>query len=167
MRCHVFLDEEGESRVVKKRDGKDGKGKKDGKDEFDRFDFEARIVPTPVTLFRYSALTFNSHRIHYDYDYCRNVEGLAGPLVHGPMTATHLVNEASRHIPSTHILSSFNYKALSPWIVNVPGLVRGRVEMVDDDKDTGKRVCNVKVWVCREDDGVLMMEGVAVAVPVV
>jgi len=46
--------------------------------------------PTSTTLFRYSALTFNGHRIHYDVDYCREVEGYANLVVHGPLNATLL-----------------------------------------------------------------------------
>jgi 3-methylfumaryl-CoA hydratase len=45
----------------------------------------------PVQLFRYSALTFNSHRIHYDVDFCRNEEGYDGLIIHGPLTATMLM----------------------------------------------------------------------------
>ena len=48
------------------------------------------IVPDDVLLFRYSALTFNGHRIHYDLDYCRHVEGYDGLVVHGPLLATVL-----------------------------------------------------------------------------
>jgi acyl dehydratase len=47
-------------------------------------------VPTSTQLFRYSALTFNGHRIHYDLDYCRNVEGYDHLVVHGPLSATLL-----------------------------------------------------------------------------
>ena len=55
----------------------------------------ATIEPTPTLLFRYSALTFNTHRIHYDRDYCINVEGYPGLVVHGPLQATLLAGEAS------------------------------------------------------------------------
>ena len=48
------------------------------------------ITPDERTLFRYSALTFNTHRIHYDTPYTRDVEGYPGLLVHGPLTATYL-----------------------------------------------------------------------------
>ena len=46
------------------------------------------VVPDPVLLFRYSALTGNGHRIHYDADYVRDVEGYPGLIVHGPLQAT-------------------------------------------------------------------------------
>ena len=61
----------------------------------------ARTVrPDPVLLFRYSALTRNGHRIHYDADYVRNVEGYPGLIVHGPLQATWLcalAGEGVRH----------------------------------------------------------------------
>jgi 3-methylfumaryl-CoA hydratase len=53
-------------------------------------------TPDSVQLFRYSALTFNGHRIHYDADYCRNVEGYPNLVVHGPLTATLLAGLAQR-----------------------------------------------------------------------
>ena len=48
------------------------------------------VLPDPVLLFRYSALTGNGHRIHYDIDYVRSVEGYPGLIVHGPLQATWL-----------------------------------------------------------------------------
>lgn len=50
----------------------------------------ATVRPDPVLLFRYSALTGNGHRIHYDLDYVRDVEGYPGLIVHGPLQATWL-----------------------------------------------------------------------------
>lgn len=51
---------------------------------------QAEVVPDPVVLFRYSALTGNGHRIHYDMDYVRDIEGYPGLVVHGPLQATWL-----------------------------------------------------------------------------
>lgn len=58
--------------------------------------FHERIQPTPALLFRYSALTFNSHRIHYDLPYAREAEGYPGLVVHGPLQATLLAQFAER-----------------------------------------------------------------------
>lgn len=55
------------------------------------------FVPDPVLLFRFSALTFNGHRIHYDRDYAREVEGYPGLVVHGPLVATLLMDHYLRH----------------------------------------------------------------------
>ena len=62
-------------------------------------------------LFRYSALTFNGHRIHYDIDYCRDVEGYPGLIVHGPLLAQRLVDLARDTLGSLH---EFTFRAVSP-----------------------------------------------------
>ncbi|RZJ16456.1 MAG: acyl-CoA dehydrogenase, partial [Haliea sp.] len=59
-------------------------------------EFSREIVPDPVLLFRYSALTFNGHRIHYDRPYATEVEGYAGLIVHGPLIATLLLDQLRR-----------------------------------------------------------------------
>lgn len=66
-----------------------------------------------VLLFRYSALTFNGHRIHYDVDYCRVVEGYPGLVFHGPLTATLLADLALRH-GKGRALKSFAFRAVQP-----------------------------------------------------
>lgn len=65
----------------------------------------------PVDLFRYSALTFNGHRIHYDIDYCREVEGYTGLVVHGPLMAQFLIDMARRHLGR---LRQFSFRARAP-----------------------------------------------------
>ena len=72
-----------------------------------------RVVPDPVLLFRYSALTFNGHRIHYDRSYVTEVEGYPGLIVHGPLIATLLVDEAQRHRPGL-VVRRFSFKAMQP-----------------------------------------------------
>ncbi len=71
------------------------------------------IEPDPVLLFRYSALTFNGHRIHYDRSYATGVEGYAGLIVHGPLVATLLVDLLRRELPAC-ALRSFSFRAVSP-----------------------------------------------------
>lgn len=73
------------------------------------------VTPTSTTLFRYSALTFNGHRIHYDLDYCRNVEGYANLVIHGPLVATLLANFAQAS--SGRTVREFNYRGLSPALL--------------------------------------------------
>ncbi len=71
------------------------------------------VVPVAfdsTLLFRYSALTFNGHRIHYDLDYARDVEGYAGLVVHGPLLAQLLMLEAARQGP----LARFEFRATAP-----------------------------------------------------
>ena len=67
----------------------------------------------PTLLFRYSALTFNGHRIHYDADYAREVEGYAGLVVHGPLHAHLLMDMAQAQLGA---LRNFQYRATSPVI---------------------------------------------------
>jgi 3-methylfumaryl-CoA hydratase len=64
-------------------------------------------------LFRYSALTFNAHRIHYDRDYCRQVEAYPGLVVHGPLLATLLLDHALRFDPAMRPLN-FSFRAQLP-----------------------------------------------------
>jgi 3-methylfumaryl-CoA hydratase len=74
-----------------------------------------RIEPDTTLLFRYSALTFNGHRIHYDLDYCRKVEGYANLVIHGPLVATLLAGFAQEMAGKP--LRRFEYRALKPAIL--------------------------------------------------
>jgi 3-methylfumaryl-CoA hydratase len=71
------------------------------------------IHPDPVLLFRYSAVTFNSHRIHYDHPYVTQVEGYPGLVVHGPLIATLLVDLLRRNLPQA-ALRRYAFRALKP-----------------------------------------------------
>lgn len=71
------------------------------------------ITPTPVLLFRFSALTMNSHRIHYDRQYVTEVEKYPGLLVHGPLTFTLLLDLFRQEMPDTP-LKGFSVRAVSP-----------------------------------------------------
>ena len=75
--------------------------------------WQREIVPDDVLLFRYSALTFNGHRIHYDRRYVTEVEGYPGLIVHGPLIATLLLDLVRRHAPGADI-ASFRFKAVRP-----------------------------------------------------
>ncbi|MDO9271883.1 MAG: MaoC family dehydratase N-terminal domain-containing protein [Rugosibacter sp.] len=71
------------------------------------------IVPDPVLLFRYSALTFIGHRIHYDYPYTTEVEGYPGLVVHGPLQATLLLDLLRRELPQC-VPQRFVFRAVNP-----------------------------------------------------
>lgn len=73
------------------------------------------LVPSEALLFRYSALTFNSHRIHYDLPYATEAEGYRGLVVHGPLTATLLLDLAQRHFGDNQ-LKKFDFRGTSPAI---------------------------------------------------
>jgi 3-methylfumaryl-CoA hydratase len=75
--------------------------------------WQREIVPDDVLLFRYSALTFNGHRIHYDRRYVTETEGYPGLIVHGPLIATLLVDLVRRQQPQAR-LKRFEFKAVRP-----------------------------------------------------
>jgi len=85
------------------------------------------LVPDPVLLFRYSALTFNAHRIHYDRDWCREREGYPGLVVHAPLTATLLLGLVRLRAPRARV-RRFSFRALRPLFDGLPFSVNGRRE---------------------------------------
>lgn len=85
------------------------------------------IHPDPVMLFRYSALTFNSHRIHYDRDYAVREEGYAGLVVQGPLTATLLLEQLLREQPEARV-ESYHFRGLMPLLDGEPFRLEGRCE---------------------------------------
>lgn len=83
------------------------------------------VVPTPPLLFRYSALTFNGHRIHYDHPYVTQVEGYPGLIVHGPLMATLLLDLVRREKPDA-TLTGFSFRGMSPVFDTAPFRVNGK-----------------------------------------
>jgi 3-methylfumaryl-CoA hydratase len=108
-----------------------------------------RIVPDDVLLFRYSALTFNSHRIHYDRRYVTEVEGYPGLVVHGPLLATLLLDLLRRERPAADV-RRFEFRALAPLFDIAPFDVCGTPE--EGDK--------VSLW-AQGIDGALAMRATA------
>ena len=86
--------------------------------------WQRAIVPDDVLLFRYSALTFNGHRIHYDRRYVTEVEGYPGLVVHGPLIATLLLDLLHRHVPGAD-LATFRFKAVRPTFDGQPLRING------------------------------------------
>lgn len=105
-----------------------------------------QIGPTETMLFRYSALTFNSHRIHYDRAYASNVEGYPNLVVHGPLVATLLVDLLRRNLPYVSI-ESFSFKAVSPTFLGSTFTVCGNPSV------DGK---SVELWSQNEGGGLTM-----------
>jgi 3-methylfumaryl-CoA hydratase len=85
------------------------------------------VNATPVLLARYSAVTFNGHRIHYDRDYCREVEQYPGLLVHGPLQASLLLRLAIRLRGGT-VPARFDFQGTAPLFDGAPFTVNGRRE---------------------------------------
>jgi 3-methylfumaryl-CoA hydratase len=83
------------------------------------------VTPEPVLLFRYSALTFNSHRIHYDRTWATQAEGYPGLVVHGPLTTTLLIDFARDRNPGKRI-TSYATQARAPLFDTAPFELRGR-----------------------------------------
>ena len=77
-----------------------------------------------MLLFRYSALIFNAHRIHYDRDYVTKEEGYPGLIVHGPLIATLLMDLVRRENPNAR-LARFDYRARGPIFDLGPFTVEG------------------------------------------
>jgi hydroxyacyl-ACP dehydratase HTD2-like protein with hotdog domain len=82
-------------------------------------DISLTYTPSTPLLFRYSALTFNAHKIHYDHPHSKSVEQQEGPLVHGPLTATLLIELAvTAGKEKGKCLVDFEYRAVSPIVVD-------------------------------------------------
>ena len=103
-----------------------------------------------MLLFRYSALTFNGHRIHYDRKYVTEVEGYPGLVVHGPLIATLLMDLLRRQMPAADV-ASFNFKAVRPTFDLHPLQVNGALQA------DGK---TVKLW-AQDHEGWLTMDATA------
>lgn len=89
--------------------------------------WSATVEPSSVMLFRYSAVTFNGHRIHYDLDYVTGQEGYPGLVVHGPLIATLMLQACMDAHPGCNV-ESFHYRGLRPLIAPTPFQVAGRRE---------------------------------------
>ena len=112
--------------------------------------WQREIVPDDVLLFRYSALTFNGHRIHYDRKYVTEVEGYPGLIVHGPLIATLLMDLVRRNAPQADV-ATFRFKAVRPTFDLNPLRVNGQVQA------DGK---TVKLW-AQDHEAWLTMDAVA------
>jgi 3-methylfumaryl-CoA hydratase len=108
------------------------------------------IVPDDVLLFRYSALTFNGHRIHYDRRYVTEVEGYPGLIVHGPLIATLLMDLLRRERPDASV-TRFEFRAVRPTFDLHPFSVQG--EPAADGK-------SVRLW-AQDQEGWLTMDATA------
>ena len=102
---------------------------------FDPSDWAAHrsLVPDARLLFRYSALTFNTHRIHYDAPYAREVERYRGLVVHGPLIASLLLQLAAREL-GDNAIASFEFRGVSPAIADEELHLAIRPESAGDHK---------------------------------
>ncbi|KAI9282356.1 hypothetical protein BY458DRAFT_537791 [Sporodiniella umbellata] len=114
-------------------------------------DFSSSLVPSSILLFRYSALTFNSHKIHYDHVYATEIEKHPACLVHGPLSGTLLLELLRNHKLSKEQLDSFEYRCLAPLYVNRQLNMWGR-KIPHSNK--------YEVWITN-DQGYLAVKGTA------
>ncbi|WP_245453596.1 hypothetical protein [Aminobacter sp. MSH1] len=112
--------------------------------------FAATATPDEVMLFRFSALTFNGHRIHYDHPYVVNTEGYAGLIVHGPLIAMLLARMAELH--GAAALRRFSFRSMSPFTLG--GALSLNMSGPDEDgchslwaaADTDRLVMQAEAW---------------------
>ena len=135
---------------------RDGTGKFEGQNNLRApkiKDWSQNINPDPILLFRYSALTFNSHRIHYDRDYTQNVEGYPDLLVHAPLTATLLLNLIRKEMPAAEV-NEINLRATAPIFVNQPFSINGTIT------NEGKEA---ELWAMTKDGNLAMTADILLA----
>ncbi|MEJ8826417.1 acyl-CoA dehydrogenase [Variovorax humicola] len=106
--------------------------------------------PDEPLLFRYSALTLNSHRIHYDHPYTTQVEGYAGLVVHGPLIATLLLEAAQQNNPGRAV-RGYSFRAVRPLMCGQLLRVRGHAAQADG---------SVTLW-AEDAQGALLMQATA------
>lgn len=116
--------------------------------------WQREIRPDPVLLFRYSALTFNGHRIHYDHPYATRVEGYPGLVVHGPLIATLLLELLRRELPAVTV-ARFAFRAVSPLFDIAPFHIYGAPD---------REGRTARLWAAG-DDGRLALEARAELAP--
>ena len=111
--------------------------------------WQREIVPDDVLLFRYSALTFNGHRIHYDQPYATEVEGYPGLIVPGPLLATLLLDLVRRNVPGAKV-TAFRFRAVRPTFDPHPFRVNGEPQADG----------TLRLW-AQDHDGFLTMDATA------
>lgn len=107
--------------------------------------FESIITPDPVLLYRFSALTYNGHRIHYDRTYAMNEEHYPALVVHGPLLVTLLLELQRNKLPDAQI-KDFKFRAVRPTFDTTPFKVQGKLD--------GK---SLSLWSV-DDEGALCMQ---------
>ncbi len=112
--------------------------------------WQREVTPDDVLLFRYSALTFNGHRIHYDRRYVTEVEGYPGLIVHGPLIASLLMDLLRRHAPDAWV-TRFEFKAVRPTFDLHPFRLNGQ---------PGADGKTIRLW-AQDHEGWLTMQATA------
>jgi 3-methylfumaryl-CoA hydratase len=121
----------------------------DSSDVGETWEWQRELLPDSRMLFRFSALTYNTHRIHYDREYASGVEGYPGLVVHGPLQAVALA-QLCRDVLKDRTIAAFRFRAVRPAFDGAPIQLRGRVsgentvELAAFD-DAGRRTVSASV----------------------
>ena len=130
--------------IVYRDISKSGGGSGYSKEIPERADLSEKIFMHPTILFRYSAIGFVGHRIHYDHPYTVNEENYPGLIVHGPLQATYLLRAAEKLMGKQ--VKSFTHKVMAPVFANSEYMVG--VDKMDDG--------SVSCWGATKEFGVTM-----------
>ncbi|GIR62965.1 MAG: hypothetical protein CM15mP67_10680 [Alphaproteobacteria bacterium] len=130
--------------IVYRDISKSGGGSGYSKDIPEKADLSEKIFMHPTILFRYSAIGFVGHRIHYDHPYTVNEENYPGLIVHGPLQATYLLRAAEKLMGKP--VKSFTHKVMAPVFANSEYMVG--VDKMDDG--------SVSCWGATKEFGVTM-----------
>ena len=108
------------------------------------WDISESLTPSPALLFRFSALTFNTHRIHYDHDYATEIEGYPALVVHGPLMASLLLRFANEHGQGRK-MHKFEFRGLAPAFCHqelflAANNIEGGLELATIGADGNKRM---------------------------
>lgn len=157
-RTHVFFPEKNEAKKDSTKKAKKPKGERVSEcyltpaDDLPKPVYTFKYTPSSPLLFRFSALTWNAHKIHYDKDWAKNVEGHPDLVVHGPLTAALLVELADQAAGDVGAnLTRFDYRATSPMYVSK--------EITLNAAWDGPRGKKLTLWA--EQDGKVGMKGTA------
>ena len=130
--------------IVYRDISKSGGGSGYSKDIPEKADLSEKIFMHPTILFRYSAIGFVGHRIHYDHPYTVNEENYPGLIVHGPLQATYLLRAAEKLMDKP--VKSFTHKVMAPVFANSEYIIG--VNKMDND--------SVSCWGATKEFGVTM-----------
>jgi 3-methylfumaryl-CoA hydratase len=136
---HSFVEEHD---IVYREAAKPGEKQREPKPAPTDATWTRKIDATPPLLFRFSALTFNGHRIHYDFPYVTGTEGYPGLIVHGPLMGMVQIELARRSNPGK-VVRSFEFRALAPVYAGAAFSVQARREADG----------SVTTWIANRDGG--------------
>ena len=122
--------------------------------------FTRDFCQTEVSLFRFSALTFNGHKIHYSKEWCQDVEGHRDCVVHGPLNLINMLDlwrDTTKNVSEESVPRSIAYRAMSPLYVGEP--YRILLEQEAGQSETGVGSWKAEIW---DSFGKVAMKGTVI-----